>query len=276
MTAAQPNAARDPEVAQRPQGARERIRIRFCKFGPIRFTSHRDLARVWERSLRRARLPVSYSEGYSPRPRLRFGLALATSHESCGEYLDVDLVPGTEADLETLGAQLDPTLPPGVHVQAVAHVTPGTPSLQEAVSSCSWLVEVPDLGPARAHVLIEQVLAARELPVTRTRKGKDVTDDIRPSVLSLRTAEPEECPPAADVQPAGVLLRAELATQPRACRPAELLQGIGGDHEEGRVVRLHQWTMVDGDRREPLEVASWAPEGTFARPSTAHATVRAS
>lgn len=276
MTEAQPNSSRNPGVAQRPQGSRERIRIRFAKFGRIRFTSHRDIARVWERSLRRARLPVSYSEGYSPRPRLRFGLALATAHESCGEYLDVDLVPGTDVDVDALGEQLDPTLPPGLQVQAVAQVALGTPSLQEAVSSCSWLVEVTDLDPTRADVLIEQVLAAEELPVTRTRKGKDVTDDIRPSVLSLRTAEPEECPPAAHVEPAGVLLRAELATQPRACRPAELLRGLGGHHDEGRVVRLHQWTMVDGDRREPLEVAPWAPEGTFARPSAAHATVRAS
>ncbi|MDZ7673859.1 MAG: TIGR03936 family radical SAM-associated protein [Acidimicrobiales bacterium] len=255
---------------------RERIRIRFAKFGRIRFTSHRDLARVWERSLRRTRLPVSYSEGYSPRPRLRFGLALATAHESCGEYLDVDLVPGTELDVDALGERLDPMLPPGVHVQAVAPVAPRTPSLQEAVSSCSWLVEVPDLDRARADVLIEQVLAAEELPVTRTRKGKDVTDDIRPSVRSLRIAEADECPPAADVQPAGVMLRAELATQPRACRPAELLQAVGGGYDEGRVLRLHQWTTVGGDRREPLEVAPWAPEGTFARPTTAHATVRAS
>lgn len=254
----------------------ERIRIRFSKFGRIRFTSHRDVARVWERALRRARLPVSYSEGYSPRPRLSFGLALATAHESCGEYLDVDLVPGTVVDVETLGSQLDPLLPPGMHVQAAARVAPGTPSLQEAVSSCSWLVEVPDLDPRRAVELVEQVLAAEELPVTRSRKGKDVTDDIRPSVLALRIAEPDECPPAALVQPAGVVLRAELATQPRSCRPAELLAAFDAALEEGRVIRLHQWTTVDGDRREPLELPPTAAAEWFARPSTTHATVRAS
>lgn len=257
---------------------KERIRIRFSKFGRIRFTSHRDLARVWERSLRRTRLPVSYSEGFSPRPRLRFGLALATAHESCGEYLDVDLVPGTDLDVDTLGGLVDPTLPPGMHVQGVAHVAPGSPSLQESVSSCSWLVEVPDLGAARASECIEQVLAAEELPVTRTRKGKEVTDDIRPSLFSLRIAEPDECPPAAQWQPAGVLLRAELATQPRACRPAELLAAFDGAPEEGRVVRLHQWTTVDGDRREPLEVPHTGShlDETLAPPATTHATARAS
>lgn len=257
---------------------KERIRIRFSKFGRIRFTSHRDLARVWERSLRRTRLPVSYSEGFSPRPRLRFGLALATSHESCGEYLDVDLVPGTDLDVDTLGGLVDPTLPPGMHVQGVANVAPGSPSLQESVSSCSWLVEVPDLDRTRAIECIEQVLAATELPVTRTRKGKEVTDDIRPSLFSLRIAEPDECPPAAQWQPAGVLLRAELATQPRACRPAELLAAFDGTPQEGRVVRLHQWTTVDGDRREPLEVSPTgsALDETLAPPATTHATARAS
>ena len=256
---------------------KERIRIRFSKFGRIRFTSHRDVARVWERSLRRTRVPVSYSEGFSPRPRLRFGLALATAHESCGEYLDVDLVPGTELDLEILGRQLDETLPPGMAVQGVAPVAPGTPSLQEAVSSCSWLFEVPDLDVSRADRLVEHLLTAEELPVTRKRKGKEVTDDIRPSVLALRRADPDECPPAAEWQPAGVLLRAELATQPRSCRPAELLAGFDPALEEGRVVRLHQWTTVDGVRREPLEVPL-AALGDTARPAGdhAHATVRAS
>ena len=254
----------------------ERIRIRFSKFGRIRFTSHRDLARVWERSLRRTRLPVSYSEGFSPRPRLRFGLALATAHESCGEYLDVDLVPGTDIDVTTLGAIVDPMLPPGIHIQAVAHVEPGTPSLQEAVESCSWIVEVPDLGDDRAQTLVEHASAATELPVTRTRKGRSVTDDIRPAVLSLRVADPAERPPAADWQPAGALLRAELATHPRACRPAELLAAVDETLEEGRVLRLHQWTTVDGVRCEPLPVADDARDGTLARPTTAHAEARAS
>jgi radical SAM-linked protein len=254
----------------------ERIRLRFAKFGPVRFTSHRDLARVWERSLRRTRMPVSYSEGFSPRPRLRFGLALATAHESCGEYLDVDLVPGTDLDVSSLGALIDPTLPPGIHVQAAGHVEPGTPSLQEAVESCSWLVEVPGLDDDRAHTLVERMLAATELPVTRTRKGKSVTDDIRPAVSSLRVADPAERPPAADWQPAGALLHAELATQPRGCRPAELLAAVDDTLEEGRVLRLHQWTTVDGDRREPLSPADAAGDGTIARPTAAHATARAS
>jgi len=258
----------------------ERIRIRFDKFGRIRFTSHRDVARIWERSLRRTRLPVAYSEGFSPRPRLRFGLALATSHESCGEYLDVDLEQGTldaGLDLDELAAAVTPTLPAGMTVQAVARVEPGTPSLQEAVASCSWLVDVSALDPARAPDLVEHALAAEALPVTRARKGKAVTDDVRPNVLALRIADPDELPPAADWRPAGTLLRAELGTQPRACRPAELLAALDPTLEEGRVIRLHQWTMADGVRREPIPLEAQPPAGSrIARPSAAHAEARAS
>ena len=61
-----------------------RQRVRFTKRGKVRFLSHRDLARVWERALRRAGIRVAYSEGFSPRPKVSFGLALSTWYESLG------------------------------------------------------------------------------------------------------------------------------------------------------------------------------------------------
>src|SRR5881227_1654467 len=80
-----------------------KVRIRFSKLGKIRFTSHRDVARIWERALRRAALPVAYTEGFSPHPKLSFGLALSTGHESLGEYLDVDLAGGQRQPEAQLG-----------------------------------------------------------------------------------------------------------------------------------------------------------------------------
>ncbi len=68
-----------------------KVRFRFTKLGKIRFTSHRDVARMWERALRRSLLPVALSQGFSPHPLLSFGLALPTGCESLGEYLDVRL-----------------------------------------------------------------------------------------------------------------------------------------------------------------------------------------
>src|SRR3990170_4028087 len=92
---------------------RTRVRFRFSKLGKVRFTSHRDTARCWERALRRAELPVSYTEGFSPRPKVSFGLALSTGHESLAECLDVDLATDPAAvDVDSLPARLDPAPPP--------------------------------------------------------------------------------------------------------------------------------------------------------------------
>lgn len=256
----------------------ERIRLRFAKFGRVRFTSHRDLARVWERSLRRSRVPVAYSEGFSPRPRLHFGLALATGHESCGEYLDVDLPPGTETDLDDLVIRIAPTLPEGLVVQAAVPVAAGSTSLQEAVVACTWLVEIPGLGEGAVRDRIEAILAEPEVHVARTRKGREVVDDIRPALGTVRVADHDELPGAARWPTTSILVRADLSTQPRACRPSELLAAIDPALLEQRVIRLHQWTIDDGVRLEPVPSEACAPDGTsvLARPSAAPTLARTS
>jgi radical SAM-linked protein len=227
-----------------------RVRIRFSKLGKVKFTSHRDVARIWERGLRRAGLPVSYTEGFSPRPRLSFGLALSTGHESFGEYLDVELAPEVAVDCEQLPALLDPALPAGMDVQASVIVDRGTESLQQLVTSCSWRIEVAGTDPAAASRAVDAALAADALLITRQRKGNDVTDDVRPAIVSVAVA---------GVGDRGTVLEAELAThvdgQPRGLRPAELLLALDPAFIEGRVIRTHQWTLVDGARREPIELA---------------------
>jgi radical SAM-linked protein len=219
-----------------------RYRIRFSKLGKIRFTSHRDVARMWERALRRATLPVAYTEGFSPHPKLSFGLALSTGHESLGEYLDVDLA--EPVDVDSIPARLDPCLPIGLDVQAAAEIEPGTPSLQQVVTSCTWQIEVVGLGRAELSERVDACLLADSLVVTRERKGHKVTDDLRPAILTLEMLDE------------GTVLLAELATQPRGVRPSELVTVLAGqqDHEvlEGRVCRLHQWLSIDGAREEPL------------------------
>ena len=256
---------------------RTKVRIRFSKLGKVRFTSHRDTARIWERALRRVDAPVAYSEGFSPRPRLSFGLALSTGHESLGEYLDVDLLDqGGTLDVDELIARLDPALPVGFTAQGATVVGPGTPSLQEAVTSCTWRMEVTGADPGVVGTAVEQLLARDHLVVTRERKGKDVVEDLRPALLDLALAGPT---------PSGTELVAELATQPRALRPGDLLGAVAGlltGATEGRVCRTHQWLDAGGDRREPLPappgVAEWTLAAVTAPAPTApaHHELRAS
>ena len=216
-----------------------RIRARFGKLGKVRWTSHRDVARMWERALRRSRVPVAYTAGFTPRPQLSFGLALPTGCESLAEYLDIAVVE-TRDPIE-LARGISAQLPEGVDVLAVGVVEPGTNSLQEDVSSCTWEIRVPAVGPAALDAAIERVLDAASLPVRRERKGRDVVDDLRPSVLALSCAGPD-----AD----DALLLAELGTRPRGVRPSELALAMGV--ELGLARRTCQWIERDGSRWEPL------------------------
>ena len=216
-----------------------RLRIRFAKIGRVRWTSHRDVARMWERALRRARLPVAYTEGFSPRPKLSFGLALPTGCESNAEYLDVALrEPVAPGEVTSTFSSL---LPVGVDVVAAQVLPEGAGSLQEEVTSCRWEIDVPQMDPDSLAAVIARVLGAEVLSVTRERKGRPVTDDLRPSVLGLSSAGP--CG-------TGTLLVAELGTRPRGVRPAELAQVMGV--ELGLARRTNQWIERDGSRWEPL------------------------
>jgi radical SAM-linked protein len=241
-----------------------RVRLRFTKLGKVRFTGHRDVARILERALRRAALPLAMTEGFSPRPKVHFGLALSTGYESLGEYLDVDLRP-EDADAVQIGAlpgQLTALLPPGLTVEAAAVIDRSETSLQQAVTSCTWQLDIAGVSPAEAAVRVAQLLARDTVPVTRERKGQKVHDDLRPTVLRLAVI--------------GDHIETELSTQPRGVRPGELLAAFDPPlpdpiTEGGRVCRTHQWIIAqsistgDGAKREPLHATS-AP----------HAQVRAS
>lgn len=213
-----------------------RVRVRFSKRGKLRWISHRDVARIWERALRRSGAPVAYSGGFSPRPRLSFGLALPTGAESLAEYLDVDLEGEATLDPPTLSS----ALPPGMEVAGTAPLTPGDPSLQHAVVACDWEIRVPDDAPVAGAV--QRFVEAPEVVVTRERKGHQVTDDIRPSVLSLE----------ADGPLLACRMAMQLEGQPRGVRPAELLAALGVDPAAARVLRTHQWIERDGAWLEPV------------------------
>jgi radical SAM-linked protein len=238
------------------------VRIRFSKHGKVRFTSHRDVARIWERALRRADIPIAYTEGFSPRPKLSFGLALSTGHESHGEYLDVALRdPQDLVAVERLPALLAPVLPAGIEVQSAVALPRGADSLQQVVTSCTWHIEVGDVTPPDAAAGVARALAATELTLTRERKGHAVTDDVRPAILDLRVLGPvteHVAPLAPRATGTGTALAAELATQPRALRPAELIAAIDPTWVVARVTRIHQWTQAGGARREVIDLGSAA------------------
>jgi radical SAM-linked protein len=227
-----------------------KIRLRYTKLGKIRFIGHRDLARIWERSLRKAEMPLAYTQGFSPRPKLSFGLALSLGFESDCEYLDLELRSDTVHDVsvETLPATLSNVLPDGVSVTAAAALETKQKSLQEAVTSCSWRVEV-DSDRDDISAWIDRVLGSERIDVIRERKGREVADDLRPQVLQLELIDDRN-----------TQIHADLGTQPRALRPTELLAALEPPLHATRVRRINQWITQDGDRHEPLLAVSATQE----------------
>ena len=227
-----------------------RVRLRFVKLGKVRWTSHRDVARMWERAIRRAQLPVTYTGGFTPRPKIAFGLALPTGHESLAEYLDVEF--DVDVDVSGLPAQLSAALPGGVDVTAAAAIDKAE-SLQAEVASCTWEIEAVGAGPAEVQAFARRALAADSIVITRERKGVQVTEDVRPAIESVTVLGEPACIAEGFVDHApGALLVVDLATQTRNLRPAELLVALDPTLREGHVRRTHQWITRDGARREPL------------------------
>lgn len=232
-----------------------KLRLKYQKLGKVRWISHRDIARCIERAVRRAELPVAYSEGFTPRPRIAFGLALPTGAESLAEYIDIDFA-SNDVDLEAVGPALSAGLPAGIDVTQSAPLIAGTDSLQEAVVRCRWEIGVFSAGQETTHDATwfahaaSSLMAADEVVVTRERKGVMVTDDIRPNIAAL----------SAEARPDGTpILAAELNTLPRGIRPAELGFALELPVTRLDIRRTHQWIAPNGALTEPLSLDESSP-----------------
>jgi radical SAM-linked protein len=226
------------------------VRLRFAKHGKVRFTSHRDVARAFERAFRIAALPLAFSRGFSPHPRVSFGLALPTGAESDAEYLDLDLT--APVDVDALPATLTAALPEGLTVTAAAPLEPRAPALMEDVTACEWQLVVrlhgAPLTPGALAGITSRALACGALPVARQRKGRAVVDDVREVIEHLEVL---------DATDDGVRVHLRLTARPRSAKPDDVLAAVAtATGTDGLVVararRTVQWIERDGARREPL------------------------
>jgi len=247
------------------------VRLRFSKRGKVRFISHRDVARAFERAFRIEQLPLAFTEGFSPRPKVSFGLALSVGHESDAEYLDVELTDPVDPNL--LPERLSAALPEGMEVTGAVRLTDRALALQESVTEIRFRMTVADrLGEMVPEALLrrvtEQALASEALFVTRTRKGRESVDDLRSTIRDL-SLQDNSLPDgslqsgslAGDTSPC--VLELVLSTRPRGARPREVLDALdafaGVGLTEHRVLRMSQWIERDGARLEPLAADALAP-----------------
>jgi len=201
-----------------------RARITFSKQGALRYTGHLDLHRLWERAMRRADLPLSYSQGFHPQPKISLASALPLGFSSRDEALDVRF--NEEIPAEEITARLKDNLPPDIQIIRVESVDEKLPALQTLVLSAVYQVELTEpVDGSELRQKAEELLRAESLP--RERRGKSY--DLRPLIESLSVSI------AADRK---ISLHMRLAAREGATgRPEEVLNALGIEPEYTRVER---------------------------------------
>jgi radical SAM-linked protein len=201
-----------------------RIRITFAKQGALRYTGHLDLHKLWERTARRAELPLAYSQGFHPQPKMNIAAALPLGFSSRCEVMDMRLQ--DEIPLEGLCEKLQNTLPTGIHVLNVERVDDREPALQTQVDSAEYEVTLKEpFDRSELERRVASVLEAVSLP--RERRGKSY--DLRPLIEALfLSSTPSPLP----------VISMRLKAQEGATgRPEEVLDALGIPFEETRIER---------------------------------------
>jgi radical SAM-linked protein len=157
----------------------QRLRVRYAKRGRLRFTSHRDFQRALERALRRADLPVAFSAGFSPHPRISYVGAAPTGTASEAEYIEIAL--SQWRDPEQTRLILDASLPPGLDLVEMVEARGG--SLPDRIDASHWQLTLMGVSPVDARRAVDAFLAADRIDVERVMKdGKRILDARTPVV----------------------------------------------------------------------------------------------
>lgn len=162
----------------------QRIRIVFRKGAEIKYISHLDLMRSWERALRRADMNLAHSRGFNPRPKLVFASALPVGFTGCAEMVDIALE--RRMDLRDFASRLKAQLPSGLQLVSVSEVSSALPSLPSQVVAAEYEVLIESRDPPDAMQLrLDRLLAAESIPRRRERPDGSRVYDLRPLIKEL-------------------------------------------------------------------------------------------
>ncbi|MEU6392759.1 TIGR03936 family radical SAM-associated protein [Streptomyces sp. NPDC046939] len=196
----------------------QRIRLRYTKRGRLRFTSHRDFQRAFERALRRAEVPMAYSAGFTPHPKVSYANAAPTGTGSEAEYLEIALT--AERDPDTLRKLLDESMPVGLDI--VDAVEARTSGLADRLAASVWELRLDGVGVEEAARAAEAFRAADSVEVQRRTKNGIRTFDAREAVASLEAVDAPDRPG----ERACAILRLVVRHVTPAVRPDDVLSGL--------------------------------------------------
>ncbi|WP_208431028.1 TIGR03936 family radical SAM-associated protein [Aeromicrobium yanjiei] len=227
----------------------QKLRIRYAKRGRLRFTSHRDFARAFERAVRRAGIPIGFSSGFTPHPKISYANASPTGAASEAEYLEIGMT--RPVDAEEVREALDSALPPGLDIVDVVVARPG--ALADRLEASAWQIALPGVTQEHASAAVAGFLAADEVLIERMMKRGLRTLDCRAAVLHLSAHSSETLSgPCAILE---VVVRHDTPS----IRPDDVLAGLrssGGLELEQTPIatRLAQGPLIaeDGTVGDPL------------------------
>jgi radical SAM-linked protein len=224
----------------------QRLRIRYAKRGRLRFTSHRDFSRAFERAVFRARIPMAYSSGFNPHPRISYAGAAPTGSASEAEYLEIALA--QESDPTQVAKALDEALPEGLDVLEV--VVSGGGSLADRLEASRWQILLGGVDVEQARAAVEAFLDRDEVTVERMTKKGLRSFNCREAVLALSVGKDAE----------QTALDVVIRQGSPSVRPDDVLEGLksaGGLTFSGAPLhrRLAQgpWDDAAGALGDPLD-----------------------
>ncbi|MBK9927560.1 MAG: DUF2344 domain-containing protein [Anaerolineales bacterium] len=199
-----------------------RIRITFSKQGALRYTGHLDLHKLWERAARRAELPLAYSQGFHPQPKMNIAAALPLGFSSRCEVMDMRLE--KDIPLDTLAETLNNTMPTGIRVLGIEQVDERAPALQTQTLSAEYEVTLTEaVDGSELKRKVDSVMESESIPRTRREKKYD----LRPLIEELR------------ILPDGKIFMKLTAKEGATGRPEEVLDMLGIAFEGTRIERTN-------------------------------------
>jgi radical SAM-linked protein len=170
---------------------KQRLYITFGKFDALVYTSNLDIAKLWERVLRRANLPILYSAGFNPRPRIALATALPLGFSSECEILDVSL--RDSFPLDGLIEHLTNASPPGLRIYKIAEVPVRSPALPTLVRSSEYRIRLDDnIDTNMVQERIKTLIESPSFDQRRERKGKVVNVNVRPLIHTIHMENDKE------------------------------------------------------------------------------------
>jgi len=197
-----------------PNPAVQKLRVRYAKRGRLRFSSTRDFQRALERALRRAGVPMAFSAGFHPHPKISYANAAPTGTASEAEYFEISVT--ERVDPDSVRQALDDALPDGLDVLEVVEASPG--ALADRLQASDWVLDFAGLGVEQLHEAAEALLARDHVEVTRMFKTGPKTFDVRTAVVSM-VAQQSQRPDCA-------ILRVVVRHTTPAVRPDDILTAL--------------------------------------------------